>query len=566
MVRLWWIRWPGANIALACERSGIVAADVDPRNGGDETWAALRAREGPFPPTWTNLTGGGGVHELYRAPEGFVCRSDSLGPGVDVKWHGYVLLPPSDHLSGRTYGWESGQSPFDGPAALLPPSLAARLSAVAADEDVPPHTGSSVLAELLSSYCPDGEGHPRLIRILGSLRTRVAQDEALAIVSAWNTVQCQPKPIPADVIAYQVADVYRRWPEAAAPVLEDEQHDAAAGEPPTPRFAPIAVKDLAEMVLPPVEWAYEDMIPQGAYVVTSGESGVGKSWWAAAHGLCTAMGLPWLGRTTRQCRVLYIDEENALDLAQMRIRALLRGLGLAGVDVPMEMLIWQGFKLGKIPDVGWLSGYIEKHDIGLLIADSWIRFFDGDENVSKEVAATNAKIDEIRRKTGVTWEMLHHLAKPPQGKGNDADTGNHRVRGSGDIIAHADVHIALRGGDGAKIVVQHKKSRWGEPVPDFVYELRGSAKRGEPVTFHVLGATAGALGAVQAAIMYACDVLEVAGTLTVGELVDLLGERHGIGRRTAEAAVARARESGAIVEDRREGRYVFLRVGGESEV
>ena len=42
MIRRYWKRWPDANIGLATgQASGIIVVDVDPRNGGNETWAEL---------------------------------------------------------------------------------------------------------------------------------------------------------------------------------------------------------------------------------------------------------------------------------------------------------------------------------------------------------------------------------------------------------------------------------------------------------------------------------------------------------------------------------------------
>ena len=61
--------------------------------------------------TLTCLTGGGGTHYYFTAPAGIavVEGANKLGPGVDVKAAGgYVLLPPSIHISGRRYTWEVG--------------------------------------------------------------------------------------------------------------------------------------------------------------------------------------------------------------------------------------------------------------------------------------------------------------------------------------------------------------------------------------------------------------------------------------------------------------------------
>lgn len=42
-IRTWWERWPDANIGIATGAlSGLVVVDIDPRNGGDESYAKLQ--------------------------------------------------------------------------------------------------------------------------------------------------------------------------------------------------------------------------------------------------------------------------------------------------------------------------------------------------------------------------------------------------------------------------------------------------------------------------------------------------------------------------------------------
>lgn len=109
-IRRWWEAWPTANVAIATgARSGIVALDVDPRHGGDESLAAITQRYGPLPATLTVLTGGGGRHFYFTHPGGNVKNASGLGgwPGIDLRADGgYVLAPPSIHPSGQAYRWK----------------------------------------------------------------------------------------------------------------------------------------------------------------------------------------------------------------------------------------------------------------------------------------------------------------------------------------------------------------------------------------------------------------------------------------------------------------------------
>ncbi|MGD9530022.1 bifunctional DNA primase/polymerase [Pseudonocardia sp.] len=104
VIRRWWARWPSANVAVR-PPPGVVVVDVDPRSGGAEALLALTRRHGDLPPTWTARTGGGGLHAWlsYAGPV-----PGRLGPGLDIKGErGYVLCPPSVHVSGGRYEWIS---------------------------------------------------------------------------------------------------------------------------------------------------------------------------------------------------------------------------------------------------------------------------------------------------------------------------------------------------------------------------------------------------------------------------------------------------------------------------
>src|SRR5262249_46092588 len=57
-ITAWWTRWPQANVALDCGRSGLLVVDVDPRNRGDATLAELEHAHGPLPDTVRQLTPG----------------------------------------------------------------------------------------------------------------------------------------------------------------------------------------------------------------------------------------------------------------------------------------------------------------------------------------------------------------------------------------------------------------------------------------------------------------------------------------------------------------------------
>lgn len=126
----WWWTRPEANIGIRTgAASNLVVIDIDDKahegRDGSQTWRRLLAAhaDGMAPDTVEAITGSGGRHLYFLAPDGIDVTSskDALGPGLDVRGeNGYVVAPPSAHVSGREYTWESSSHPDDVPVAPMP--------------------------------------------------------------------------------------------------------------------------------------------------------------------------------------------------------------------------------------------------------------------------------------------------------------------------------------------------------------------------------------------------------------------------------------------------------------
>ena len=129
-IRSWWGTWPAANVAIACgSASGIVAIDVDPRNGGNDTFDELTDAYGAMPETVAEITGGDGVHIFFKHPGRKIRNgNEKLGKGLDVKSDGgYVVVCPSLHVSGNRYVWRDGCEPQTVEVAEMPEWMLALL-------------------------------------------------------------------------------------------------------------------------------------------------------------------------------------------------------------------------------------------------------------------------------------------------------------------------------------------------------------------------------------------------------------------------------------------------------
>jgi hypothetical protein len=93
----------GANIGLVTGTvSGVLVVDCDGREG---VKSAKEILDLPFP-TLVSLTGGGGFHVFYKVNGTRVASKLGVCEKVDLKAeHGFVVLPPSRHISGYNYKW-----------------------------------------------------------------------------------------------------------------------------------------------------------------------------------------------------------------------------------------------------------------------------------------------------------------------------------------------------------------------------------------------------------------------------------------------------------------------------
>ena len=120
-IRDWWATDPDAGIGIELSTSGLLALDIDPQNGGDESLRALEAEHGVLHSDCTAVTQGGGEHRLFSA-DSTLSYPGTLGAGLDLKHHGYICVAPTSGPSG-VYQWEAGRSPLSKSTPAQPSPL-----------------------------------------------------------------------------------------------------------------------------------------------------------------------------------------------------------------------------------------------------------------------------------------------------------------------------------------------------------------------------------------------------------------------------------------------------------
>jgi Bifunctional DNA primase/polymerase, N-terminal len=121
-----------------------------------------------------------------------------FGPGIDIRaMGGYIVAPPSRHISGRSYCWSVDHHPADVPLAPAPEWLITRLAARTTEASVP---NGGTIEPLPSDVWSELTRRPiseyrdmAAARIVGHLfRHNCDYSLVLGLLHAWNTTYCKP--------------------------------------------------------------------------------------------------------------------------------------------------------------------------------------------------------------------------------------------------------------------------------------------------------------------------------------------------------------------------------------
>lgn len=198
IIERWFREDPDANIGVAAGSvADLLVLDIDPRNGGTENLGAVCREIGDLPPTVTARTGGGGQHLFFRYPNVSI-RKDSAGKrvglGVDIVSNGaFVVMPGSEHSSGRRYSWAKGRGPRALELASLPDAWVHLLSGSDPTSKVAAAPQTDKTAPNVGSVIPEGQRNDALTSRAGALHRRgCTASEILSVLQAINEASCQP--------------------------------------------------------------------------------------------------------------------------------------------------------------------------------------------------------------------------------------------------------------------------------------------------------------------------------------------------------------------------------------
>lgn len=381
-----WFKDERYNIAIRTgDVSGLVVLDVDPRHGGDESLKVYGT-----PETLRVDTGGGGQHYYFQYPkEGIrnsVGRAGYLGMGLDIRGdNGYVLAPPSNHVSGGKYVFA-----VDPRACKILPCPPWILNAKKDRCSVKEITDSE-------KKIPVGQRHSEMVAYAGAHRARgETAKEVLDILRTINENRCE-EPLPDEELA-QIAAGSAKWPQGEG--------------------AEMIVTPFSEIKPEEVTWLWEPWIPMQETTLVFGAGEAGKSTllsWMAAR---VSSGGQWYknnGHTTHGSVIYLSDEENPHTQIRPRLDA-------NGADVG-KVYYYRNIQAGKgRTTVFSISKYLYTlenliatiGDVKLLILDPVVAYLGrANANDNVEVRTALLKLTNLARKHNLAIVCNTHINKKP---------------------------------------------------------------------------------------------------------------------------------------------------------
>lgn len=210
---------------------------------------------------------------------------------------------------------------------------------------------------------------------------------------------------------------------------------------------------LLEKEYPPQEWLIDKLIPIDGLVVMSAQPAHYKSWLMLVMAMAIAQGVEFLDNfAVKQAGVLILDEESGERQLQERFRKL-----KADQDLP----IYYSSRTGREMNDKYVEEIVaecQEKNIGIVMVDSLIRMHNKNENDSSEMSKVLNYFKKLND-NGIACLILHHHRKNSIYAGSTGEA----MRGSGDILASVDVHLAIARKD-STITLSQTKNRFCEEI------------------------------------------------------------------------------------------------------
>ena len=344
--------------------------------------------------------------------DGTVIRNNAgrLGPGVDIRGEaGYVIVPPSVHVSGKAYEWVPSRSPFDLSPAPLPPWLI-RL--------IQPSSASSTVQGTDYQGIPKGRRNSILTSLAGTMRKRAMSKEAIAAaLDAENAVRCEEAL--SDQEIQQIVDSVCRYSPGSS------GHGSS-------QIQTITAEELAAMTFPEKREVVPDLLPEGVTILASRPK-TGKSWLGLSLACEVAKGGEVFGKIqVPQSEALYIGLEDTPERLKGRLE-IMTDDHPKGLHLVTQL---RRLDLGGITD---LDEWLKAHPLcRLVVLDTFGRVRSEAKrgaNVYQADIAAVALLQQVAQHHQIALLVIHHVNKQYKVEDIlDTVSGTQGIAGTADAV------------------------------------------------------------------------------------------------------------------------------------
>jgi Bifunctional DNA primase/polymerase, N-terminal/AAA domain len=489
-IRRWWTRWPHANIAGVTE--GRLAVDVDPKNGGDDTYAELSLTN-DFPNTLRTKTPSGGNHHIYTMPEHVSVRGSvgEIGLGIDIRASGnYVVLPGSTY-EGRPYEWAN-----DAPMALAPQWLIAACKKpkpkganagkrVVEEDDTSIELAKKYLTHRAPVANEGTRNNTAVVVANGLYDYGVSKETCVELLWQWNETHCFPPlgdPAELEQVAasapgsrinpigcsHPLAPGFTDESESMKPLTPAQQEEqlerqkacktepereatrnTVSDEKPKHVRNATPVEPFEETSLPPRPWILTNFACRNLVSIITGLSGASKSTYSFPLALATITGRDDIAgfHVQERSRVWMWNQEDDMQEMRRRLLAAMKTFDVSwddlrdengepmlymdsGVDAPMMLAIKRANAVRGTDDLAAVIDTVRERKIGLLMLDPLVEFHEADENANMEMRAVIGCVRSIAVGTECAAVVVAHTGKPSRASSKSYAGDPNSIRGA----------------------------------------------------------------------------------------------------------------------------------------
>lgn len=300
-----------------------------------------------------------------------------------------------------------------------------------------------------------GGRNSKLLSYVGQIRSQgVPEHLILGIAMDYNLAHCKP---PLD--EQEVLSVVNRYANVK------QSADFPNGE--------IVFTDILP---PPRDFSIDKLLLAGKSAVLAGLGGVSKTQLAIQAAICVALGMPFLGRNTKEGSVLMLlGEEDSEEIAR-RFNATAKHLSISEYEksqitkrVHSLPMIGEDMRMAKIQggsaeSTGFLTRVVDrsnalrdssKCNVRLIVLDHAGLIHGGDFNAREDVVRTMSLINELADTTGSAVLLLAHS---PKSSAHADESSASDVAGSSAWVDHSRAAFIL------KTMSEEEAKRFGTPV------------------------------------------------------------------------------------------------------